>query len=123
MVLFLGLDHVNIRAADLEKAVQFYTGVLGFSLVNRLQLGPVKLVFLSLGTAVIELREEKNPPACRDGLVDHLALRVADIFAAVRLLKERGVELLMPEPVEIGPNHYYFFFRGPSGEKIELMQN
>lgn len=120
--LFLGVDHVNVQAPDLEKAVKFYTEVLGCALVNRLELGPVKLVFLNLGGTVLELKENLDLIPLQDGLVDHIALRVADIFTAVELLKSQAVEFISPEPVPIGPNRYIFFFRGPSGEKIELIQ-
>lgn len=120
--LFLGVDHVNVQAPDLEKAVQFYTEVLGCALVKRMELGPVKLVFLNLGGTVIELKEAVDHTPPQDGLVDHIALRVADIFAAVELLKSQSVEFISPEPMLIGPNRYIFFFRGPSGEKIELIQ-
>lgn len=120
--LFLGVDHVNVQATDMEKAVKFYTEVLGCTLVNRIELGPIKLVILSLGGAVIELMEANSQTSLRDGQVDHLALRVADIFTAVELLKGQGTDFITPEPVVIGPNHYFFFFRGPSGEKIELIQ-
>lgn len=120
--LFLGVAHVNVQAPDLEKAVKFYTEVLGCALVNRMELGPVKLVFLNLGGTVLELKEAPDRTTPQDGLVDHIALQVTDIFAAVELLKSQGVEFITPEPTSIGPDRHIFFFRGPSGEKIELMQ-
>jgi lactoylglutathione lyase/glyoxylase I family protein len=57
-------------------------------------------------------------------VVDHFTLRVSDIFAAVEVLKNQGLELITPEPVAIESIYrYIFFFRGPSGEKIELVQS
>lgn len=88
---------------------------------RQLEIGPIKLTNLSLGGALVELKEVDEQGSSQDGLIDHLALRVADIFSAVELIKNQGVELITPEPKSIGPNEYCFFFRGPSGEKIELI--
>jgi lactoylglutathione lyase/glyoxylase I family protein len=122
--LFLGLDHINVQTRDLENSVKFYSEVLGFTLVNRVELGSIKLVFLTLGGTTVELREASERVSCQDGVVDHFTLRVSDIFAAVEVLKSQGLELITPEPVAIESIYrYIFFFRGPSGEKIELVQS
>ena len=121
--LFLGLDHINVQTRDLEKSVKFYSEVLGFTLVNRVEAGSIKLVFLTLGGVTVELSEASAAVSCQDGVVDHFTLRVSDIFAAVEVVKNQGLELITPEPVAFEPTfRYIFFFRGPSGEKIELVQ-
>ena len=120
--LFLGVEHIGIKAADIEQAVKFYTEMLGFSIVNRMKPGAVELVFLSLGGSVVELVEAGEEFKGLDGVVNHLALHVSDIFAAVDRLRQHNVECLTAEPVAIGANRYNFFFRGPSGERIELFQ-
>ena len=120
--LFLGADHIGVKTADMEKAIRFYTEVLGFSLLQRIKPGDVELVFVKLGDTVVELVEAKAGEKYADGLVNHLALKVSDIFAAVELLRQHGTEMLTPEPMSLGEGRYNFFFRGPSGEKIELFQ-
>jgi lactoylglutathione lyase/glyoxylase I family protein len=121
--LFLGLDHINVQTRDLENSVKFYSEALGFTLVKRVELGPIKLVFLTLGGATVELSEASERATRQDGAVDHFTLRVSDIFAAVEVLKNWGMELITPEPKAIESIYrYIFFFRGPSGEKIELVQ-
>jgi len=117
-----GLAHVGIKTYDLEKAINFYTDILGFNLVNRIKPGDVELVFLQLADLVIELVEAKDGVTYPDGVVNHLALQVKDIFAAAAELTALGVELLTPEPQPLGGGRYNFFFRGPSGEKLELLQ-
>jgi lactoylglutathione lyase len=121
--LFLDLDHINIQTRDLEKSVKFYSEVLGFTLVKRLELGSIKLVFLTLGGVTVELKEAGEMVTCQDCAIDHFSLRVSDIFAAVEVLKSQDLELITKEPVAAEPIfRYIFFFRGPSGEKIELVQ-
>lgn len=120
--LFEGLDHIGIKTPDLEKGIHFYTEVLGFILINRIKPGNVELVFLKLGELVVELVEVRDGSLFGDGAVNHLALRVSDIFRAVEVLKTHQVDCISEEPMSIGPNRYNFFLRGPSGEKIELLQ-
>jgi len=120
--LYQGLAHVGIKTGDLEQAISFYCGTLGFTLVNRIKPGDVELVFLQLDDLVVELVENKEGIAYTDGVVNHLALQVADIFAATSALEAAGVELLTREPQALGGGRYNLFFRGPSGEKLELLQ-
>lgn len=55
-------------------------------------------------------------------MVNHLAFTVTDINKAVAWLKQNQVTLLQEEPKDMGEGRYNFFFRGPSGEKLELYQ-
>lgn len=120
--LFIGVEHIGIKALDLEKALQFYTEVLGFKFMKRIKPGEVELVFLELGGTVVELVEVVDGQKYEDGVVNHLAIKVSDIFKAVKHLKDHHAELITPEPMPIGEGQYNFFFRGPSGEKLELYQ-
>ena len=120
--LFIGLEHIGIKAYDIEKALKFYTEILGFEFVTRFKPGDSELVFVKLGDTVIELVEVTDNAKYNDGVVNHIALRVSDIFKAVEWLKENNVELIGKEPMAIGEGRFNFFFRGPSDEKIELYQ-
>ena len=120
--LFMGVEHIGIKAVDLEKALRFYQKVLGFKFLYRIKPGDVELAFLELGGTVVELVEVVDGQRFEDGVVNHLALRVADIFKAVEHLQAHQVELTSSEPMALGEGRYNFFFRGPSGEKLELYQ-
>ncbi len=120
--LFTGVEHIGIKALEMEKAIRFYTEVLGFKFLNRIKPGEVELVFLELGGTVVELVEVVNGQKFEDGVVNHLAIRVSDIMKAIDHLKDHQVELTASEPMSIGEGRYNFFFRGPSGERLELYQ-
>ena len=120
--LFKGVEHIGIKALDLEEGIRFYTEVLGFKFSHRIKPGEVELAFLELGGTVVELVEVVDGRRFEDGVVNHLALRVTDIFKAIEHLKEHQVEMASSEPMAIGEGRYNFFFRGPSGEKLELYQ-
>lgn len=120
--LFTGVEHVGIKALEIEKAIQFYIEVLGFKLLHRIKPGEVELVFLELGGTVVELVEVVDGRKFEDGVVNHLAIRVSDIIKAIQHLKDHQVDLTTSEPMPLGEGRYNFFFRGPSGEKLELYQ-
>ena len=120
--LFMGVEHIGIKASDLEKAIQFYIQVLGFEYLYRIKPGDVELVFLELGGTVVELVEVVDGSRYEDGVVNHLAIRVSDISKAIEHLKAQQVELSSSEPMALGEGRYNFFFRGPNGERLELYQ-
>ena len=120
--LFMGVEHIGIKALDLEKAIQFYIKALGFEFLYKIKPREVELAFLELGGTVVELVEVVDGRQYEDGVVNHLAIRVSDIFKAIEHLKVQQVELTSSEPMALGEGRYNFFFRGPSGEKLELYQ-
>jgi len=120
--LFKGLEHIGIKTIEMEKAITFYTEVLGFEFIKRVKPGEVELAFLKLGETVIELVEVNDGKQFSDGVVNHIAFRVQDIFKAVEWLKGHNVVLINEEPRAMGEGRYNFFFRGPSEEKLELYQ-
>ncbi len=120
--LFMGVEHIGIKTLEMEKAIRFYIEVLGFKFINRIKPGEVELVFLELGGTVVELVEVIDGRKFEDGVINHLALRVSDIHKAIEHLKILHVNLTSSEPMSLGEGRYNFFFRGPSGEKLELYQ-
>jgi glyoxylase I family protein len=123
------IDHVVVRANDIEKMTVFYSEVLGC----RLERGPGKigLVQLRAGRSLIDLvdmngplgRQGGEPPDGRAPNMDHVCLQVEpwDADAIVRHLERHGVEF---GPVESrygargqGPSIY---LKDPEGNTVEL---
>jgi catechol 2,3-dioxygenase-like lactoylglutathione lyase family enzyme len=65
--------------------------------------------------------DDDAPAPSGDGVIEMIGISVPDVRAGARRLRELGVQCLMDEPVEM-PDGGFFFFRGPSGEKLELVQ-
>lgn len=120
--LFKGLEHIGVKTINMEKAMNFYMEILGFEFIKRAKPGDSELIFLKLGETVIELVEVDDGQHYSDGVVNHIAFSVQDIFKAVEWLKSHKVDLINDEPRSMGDGQYNFFFRGPSGEKLELFQ-
>lgn len=109
---------ISIYVPNVEKAIEFYTNVLGFE-VNK-QYGP-KLFTLVHGELpiVIEESEIATDNASTSGVV--LTLKTDDIHQSLAVLKEHNVELIIGEPADCPPGKY-IIFRDPFGNVWEYMQ-
>lgn len=117
------IGHVHLKVADLERALAFYTGVLGFELVQRYGR---EAAFVSaggyhhhIGLNTWESLGGSPPPPGTTGLY-HFAIRYPDRAAlgdALRRLEEAGV------PLEGASDHGVseaLYLRDPDGNGIEL---
>jgi lactoylglutathione lyase len=123
------IDHVHAVAVDLDTSIDFYTGVLGFDLLRRVEFGAddarKELAYISKGDTPIELVQprEANDPLGGSGTGSWpFALTVDDMAAAESELEGKGVEVVVP-------SHPCFSFKGlaatikhPSGLAIELRE-
>lgn len=116
------LDHVVVRVTDMDRALAFYTGVLGCPEERRVdRLG---LVQLRAGSSMIDLVPAGEAvPVAGHGNMDHLAVRVDpfDEPAIREHLARHGIEA--PETATrygaegSGPSIY---IRDPDGNTVEL---
>ena len=125
----IGIDHVVLRVADLDRALRFYCEVLGCREERR--LGPLGLVQLRAGTALIDLIDVAGPlgklggppPGPSGRNVDHVALRIASFDEAkIRAhLESHGVaagEVGMRYGAE--GNGASMYIQDPDGNTVEL---
>lgn len=122
-----GLAHIGIKTADMDKSIEFYTGLLNFTCTQRLFMGTTELAILNVGDCVVELVAPADSGAINQllpGQIDHLAMLVTDLDAEAARLEQAGVKFFAPA----GDAPLYangvrcIFFPGPSGERLELFQ-
>lgn len=146
----LTLQHAGIYCRDIDESIAFYQDVFGCRLLFRSDAmegdKPLKMAWMKgLGTA-FELLECEDKSTCdaAAGDLNHLALRVADMDAFVAFLNEKGVAIeagpfdpplefdrpLGPQDAELfttygdaGTQLRIMFFRGPGGERFEVLQD
>lgn len=124
--MFKRIDHIELVTADEDRAVRFYTEVLGFGVRSRFTVpGGLKLVYLDLGDTTVELMTytEQQPEPRRDG--EHLgyrmmALEVDDLQRALAELAAKGVECTWGPLTR--PTYARAEIRDPDGNSIELRQ-
>jgi catechol 2,3-dioxygenase-like lactoylglutathione lyase family enzyme len=89
--LVMGLDHVVLRVADIDRAIAFYEAVLGLHVERR--LAEIGLVQLRAGTAMIDLVPRTEDEDMGRNM-DHFAVRIAemDVPALTAHLKRHGID-------------------------------
>ncbi|HEY3305973.1 MAG TPA: VOC family protein [Candidatus Binatia bacterium] len=104
-----GIDHVGVVASDMDRAIHFYTSLLGFSLLARYRPKTTYhremayLRFPGSSGAKLELYTLAQPPAGEPSYdyklgMREIALRVQDVAREVERLRSAGIEILA-EPV------------------------
>lgn len=136
--------HTGIVVRDLDAALRFYVGILGFEVTAEaeesgermdamLRLAGVKVTTVKLqapGGGMIELLKFASPEWGRPSIgrelcdmgISHIALTVGDLEAEVSRLVYLGVEFLSPRQVSPGGTASVAFCRDPEGNYIELVQ-
>lgn len=117
-----GLAHIGIFVKDIDKSIDFYKR-LGFTLDTE-EKPSIRLAFLSAGNCLIELVEKKEEPKRSAGVIDHVAVVVDDIDAAIANAKANGIEIDASQvnTMTILGGIKNVFFEGPDGERLEFFE-
>ena len=122
-----GIAHVAIKVKDLDTALDFYIGKLGFPEMLRLHHddGSVFLVYLRItDTQYLEVfpgAEGDRAPGWNANGMNHLCLESDDVKALAGELEAAGIPLLLPLKLAVDGN-WQAWIEDPDGNRIELMQ-
>ncbi|MCY4242846.1 MAG: lactoylglutathione lyase [Rhodobacter sp.] len=121
--------HTMLRVRDLEKSIEFYTGLLGMKLLRRMDFpdGKFTLAFIGYGSeethTVLELtynHDQAKPYDLGDGY-GHIALGVRDIHGVCAALERAGANIpRKPGPMMHGTTEIAFI-EDPDGYRVELI--
>ena len=144
----IGVDHVSIAVADLDRSLEFYQGLLGLTVRDRGEIDPaliermtgisdavVTFVDVELGSRLLELLHydtgEPAPPVTQHlsqpgGI--HIGLGVDDAQAVHERLAGAGVKPLsppvpLPEDGSDWAGSLVFYVRDPDGVTVEIAQH
>jgi len=104
------IDHVSIQVSNLQRSIDFYEKMFGFSVVS--QDKPNEIVRLGITKTLVSLHH-KNPT----GIVDHFAIGVEQFNkeSVTRDLKLRGAT--PEENLDAG-----FHIKDPEGLNVQIVQ-
>lgn len=116
------VGHIVLRVRDLDRALAFYTGVLGLHEVARRDFGEGPMAFLSTGNAHHDIALVEVGAAASQGVnLHHFALKVGDsldeLAAVKRELSEHSVTVHMALDHHVSQGLYV---TDPDGNLIEL---
>ncbi|OOF12146.1 lactoylglutathione lyase [Salinivibrio sp. PR5] len=122
--------HTMIRVGDLDRAIKFYTEVMGMRLLrtNENEQYKYSLAFVGYSDesegAVIELTYNWGESNYDHGnAFGHIAIGVDDIYATCEQIRQAGGNITRePGPVKGGSTEIAFV-TDPDGYKLELIQN
>ncbi len=120
--------HTMIRVTNLEKSIDFYTRILGMTLLRQKDYpeGKFTLAFVGYGDeseqAVIELTHNWDTDHYDMGnAFGHIAIEVDDVYQACQNMKESGGKILREAgPMNAGTT-IIAFVEDPDGYQIELL--
>ncbi len=115
----LKIDHLGIAVKSINEGKNFWTDIMGldFGGTETVEEQKVTTAFFAVGESEVELLESTSPdgPIAKylekkgEG-IQHIALRVDNLEAALQELKEKGVRLIDEKPR-----------RGAGGAKIAFL--
>jgi catechol 2,3-dioxygenase-like lactoylglutathione lyase family enzyme len=129
----LSITHTPVYCTDLEAALAFYTGLLGFEVHDDVQMGP-EMRWLTVGAPgsshelLLAAVDHHIPPADRQAVREQVAkgnlavfIQVDDLNKTFEALRAAGTEILQ-EPVDQAYGVRDAGVRDPSGNHLRLSQ-
>lgn len=121
--------HTMLRVGDLDRSIQFYTGILGMKVLRKEDYpdGKFTLAFVGYGdersNTVLELTHNWDTKSYDLGnAFGHIAIEVDDAYKACEDVKKAGGKVVR----EAGPMKHgktvIAFIEDPDGYKIEFIQ-
>ena len=123
------LLHTMLRVGNLERSIEFYTQVLGMTLIRRSENPEYKysLAFVGYGSnpdhAELELTYNHGVEKYEIGTAyGHIALGVPDAYAACAKIKAAGGNVTRDAGPVKGGSTVIAFVTDPDGYKVELIE-
>jgi lactoylglutathione lyase len=121
--------HTMLRVGDMDRAVKFYTEVLGMKLLRTTDRPDQKYALAFVGyddedkTAVLELTYNYGVDRYELGTAyGHVAIAVPDVYKACDAVTARGGKVTRAAGPVKGGTTVIAFVEDPDGYKIELIQ-
>lgn len=121
--------HTMIRVGNLQRSIQFYTGVMQMTLLRQRdnEQGRYTIAFLGYGeekdTTVLELTFNWDVTEYDLGTgFGHIAIGVDDVYEACDKIKVSGGKVVREAGPMKGGKSILAFVEDPDGYKIELLE-
>jgi lactoylglutathione lyase len=121
--------HTMLRVGNLERSIEFYTQVMGMTLIRRSENLEYKysLAFVGYGSnpdhAELELTYNHGVDKYEMGTAyGHIALGVPDAYAACNKIKAAGGQVTREAGPVKGGSTVIAFVTDPDGYKVELIE-
>ncbi|UYN99739.1 MAG: VOC family protein [Devosia sp.] len=128
--MLIGFEHVGMTVSDMDRAIDFYCGLLGLTLRYRKRNAGGEVAFVDAGGGMLEMVAPDNEvgrfrdvPTSEAGL-RHVTLAYDNVDEMIALLQAKGVEIA--ERPRDAHNKAMIsrvaFVRDPDGVLVELIE-
>ena len=124
------IDHIGVAVKSIDESMKVYTEILGLKVtgIETVEEQKVKTACIPIGESEIELLESTSPDGPiakfiekRGEGIQHIALRVDNLEAKLKELKEKGVRLIDENP-RLGAGGAKIAFIHPKDTKGVLIE-
>lgn len=118
--------HLHLLCSDLQNSIDFFTQILGATLVTLKKFGTADGATLDFGGTTVNLRVAGEGETVNSDTAvptygyHHICVQVEDTDATYKELTDKGFKFVTP-PVNAGDNRIAFF-KGPDDIVIEVLQ-
>ncbi len=122
------LDHTMIRVKDLDKSLDFYSRILGMTVLRNTEYpdGRFTNVFVGYGpedkypSIEMTYNWDQEEDYDKGNSWGHLALKVPDVVEACEYFAKEGVNIVRPAGPMKNGKRMLAFIEDPDGYKIEI---
>ncbi len=124
-------EHVGMVTGDMDRALDFYCGLLGLRLhLRKVMANGTEVAFLDAGGGMLEIfappggaARATDLPQATAGIL-HITFLIEDVEAAVARLETAGVEIKERPRLAVNSEviHKLAFVRDPDGIIVELAE-
>jgi glyoxylase I family protein len=128
--MLLGFEHVGMTVSDMDRAVEFYCGLMGLQLAHRRTTAGGELAFLNAGGGMLEIAAPtakagrfRDVPHSEAGF-RHITFAYDDVDGMVEMLEAAGVEIVERPRRAFNTEmiRRVAFVRDPDGILVELVE-
>ena len=113
-------DHVGIYVSDLETSAEYYQDLFGFNVHSRLIDHGIQIIFMDMGSALLQLKQSNMPGTPGHGKYNHFAVHTDDYDDFIEKLDARDISYW---EMTLGPGKRLVNFTDPSGHDIEVCES
>jgi len=124
--------HASVRTSNMDKSIDFYTQLLGLTLVSRREIpqNDAEIAFLqdpegkgcTLELTFYRKQKRFSQPDYEDRVFDHLAFEVKDMAKTIAAMRNEKITIT-DEPFKLSPTGSLIaFVEDPDGTLIELIE-
>ena len=122
----LRVDHAHLVVTDMDTSIDFYTEILGFRLVRRVQFGPDanrrELAYVVLADFMLELVQPSHDGEFAGTEAKPLGFAVDDLNATIDRFRDLGVDIATEPAPSFSFAGRQAVIKDPSGLALEVRQ-